>query len=237
MRFPSGPRVRAALYSVGAAAAVILLWFGERLLEPRLGWTLPYLTLAAVLLAAIVAGQLAVGRRQVRPPAPVVEEDEPAPVPLNFTALPAGGVLDPAQGRARVEEELAVAEEYGRPLALLLVGLDVPLGILSADLEDRMAGLEEIVLGAVRAQDVVFQHGRSELLLMLPETRSDLARVVVARIDERARAEVGAVRGALAAPTPAQPLADILGELEEGLDLCRSTGVSFADPARLLQQA
>ena len=158
-------------------------------------------------------------------------------MPLNFTALPAGGVLDPAQGRARVEEELAVAEEYGRPLALLLVGLDVPLGILSADLEDRMAGLEEIVLGAVRAQDVVFQHGRSELLLMLPETRSDLARVVVARIDERARAEVGAVRGALAAPTPAQPLADILGELEEGLDLCRSTGVSFADPARLLQQA
>ena len=237
MRFPSGPRVRAALYSVGAAAAVILLWFGERLLEPRLGWTLPYLTLAAVLLAAILAGQLAVGRRQVRPPAPVVEEDEPAPVPLNFTALPAGGVLDPAQGRARVEEELAVADEYGRPLALLLVGLDVPLGILSADLEDRMAGLEEIVLGAVRAQDVVFQHGRSELLLMLPETRSDLARVVVARIDERARAEVGAVRGALAAPTPAQPLADILGELEEGLDLCRSTGVSFADPARLLQQA
>jgi len=237
MRFPSGPRVRAALYSVGAAAAVILLWFGERLLEPRLGWTLPYLTLAAVLLAAILAGQLAVGRRQVRPPAPVVEEEEPAPVPLNFTALPAGGVLDPAQGRARVEEELAVAEEYGRPLALLLVGLDVPLGILSADLEDRMAGLEEIVLGAVRAQDVVFQHGRSELLLMLPETRSDLARVVVARIDERARAEVGAVRGALAAPTPAQPLADILGELEEGLDLCRSTGVSFADPARLLQQA
>jgi len=237
MRFPSGPRVRAALYSVGAAAAVILLWFGERLLEPRLGWTLPYLTLAAVLLAAILAGQLAVGRRQVRPPAPVVEEEEPAPVPLNFTALPAGGVLDPAQGRARVEEELAVADEYGRPLALLLVGLDVPLGILSADLEDRMAGLEEIVLGAVRAQDVVFQHGRSELLLMLPETRSDLARVVVARIDERARAEVGAVRGALAAPTPAQPLADILGELEEGLDLCRSTGVSFADPARLLQQA
>ena len=237
MRFPSGPRVRAALYSVGTAAAVILLWFGERLLEPRLGWTLPYLTLAAVLLAAILAGQLAVGRRQVRPPAPVLEEEEPAPVPLNFTALPAGGVLDPAQGRARVEEELAVAEEYGRPLALLLVGLDVPLGILSADLEDRMAGLEEIVLGAVRAQDVVFQHGRSELLLMLPETRSDLARVVVARIDERARAEVGAVRGALAAPTPAQPLADILGELEEGLDLCRSTGVSFADPARLLQQA
>jgi len=237
MRFPSGPRVRAALYSVGAAAAVILLWFGERLLEPRLGWTLPYLTLAAVLLAAILAGQLAVGRRQVRPPAPVLEEEEPAPVPLNFTALPAGGVLDPAQGRARVEEELAVADEYGRPLALLLVGLDVPLGILSADLEDRMAGLEEIVLGAVRAQDVVFQHGRSELLLMLPETRSDLARVVVARIDERARAEVGAVRGALAAPTPAQPLADILGELEEGLDLCRSTGVSFADPARLLQQA
>ena len=237
MRFPSGPRVRAALYSVGTAAAVILLWFGERLLEPRLGWTLPYLTLAAVLLAAILAGQLAVGRRQVRPPAPVLEEEEPAPVPLNFTALPAGGVLDPAQGRARVEEELAVADEYGRPLALLLVGLDVPLGILSADLEDRMAGLEEIVLGAVRAQDVVFQHGRSELLLMLPETRSDLARVVVARIDERARAEVGAVRGALAAPTPAQPLADILGELEEGLDLCRSTGVSFADPARLLQQA
>ncbi|HTC81450.1 MAG TPA: hypothetical protein VK848_07955, partial [Acidimicrobiia bacterium] len=155
--------MRAALYSVGTAAAVILLWFGERLLEPRLGWTLPYLTLAAVLLAAILAGQLAVGRRQVRPPAPVLEEEEPAPVPLNFTALPAGGVLDPAQGRARVEEELAVAEEYGRPLALLLVGLDVPLGILSADLEDRMAGLEEIVLGAVRAQDVVFQHGRSEL--------------------------------------------------------------------------
>jgi hypothetical protein len=72
---------------------------------------------------------------------------------------------------------------------------------------------------------------------MLPETRPDLARVVVARIDERARAEVGTVRGALAAPAPGQQLEDILGELEEALDLCRSTGVTFADPARLLQQA
>jgi hypothetical protein len=158
-------------------------------------------------------------------------------VPLNFTALPAGGVLDPAQGLARVEEELAVAEEYARPLALLLIGLDVPLGILAADLEDLMAGLEEIVLGAVRAQDVVFQRGKSELLLLLPETRSDFARVVVTRIDERARAEVGTVRGALAAPAAGQPLEDILSELEEALDLCRSTGVTFADPARLLQQA
>jgi hypothetical protein len=228
-------RLRVGLYSIAAAACVLLAELGAHFFANQ---SLPLaivLAIAPVLLAGLLAGLFAAGRRHVRPPTPVAEE--PAPVPLNFTALPPGGVLDPALGRARVEEELAVAEEYGRPLALLLVGLDVPLGILSADLEDLMAGLEEIVLGAVRAQDVVFQQGRSELLLMLPETRPDLARVVVARIDERARAEVGTARGALAAPMPGQRLADIVEELEEALDYCRSTGISFADPARLLQQA
>jgi len=41
----------------------------------------------------------------------------------------------------------------------------------------------------------------------------------------------------LAAPAPGQQLADIVEELEEALDYCRSTGISFADPDRLLQQA
>ena len=228
-------RLRIALYSIAAADCVLLAELGAFSFANQSLVLAVALAIAPVLLAGLLAGLFAGGRRHVRPPAPVAEE--PAPVPLNFTALPPGGVLDPALGRARVEEELAVAQEYGRPLALLLVGLDVPLGILSADLEDLMAGLEEIVLGAVRAQDVVFQQGRSELLLMLPETRPDLARVVVARIDERARAEVGSVRGALAAPAPGQQLADIVEELEEALDYCRSTGISFADPDRLLQQA
>lgn len=221
--------LRAAAFSLATAAVAILVLLGGPLLKLPGEVTLVILVVTSAAMVAL--SQLGRGRREV--PAPV-EAGEPAPVPLNFTALPPGGILDPARGRERVEEELAVAEEYGRPLALLLVGLDVPLGILAADLEDRMAGLEEIALGALRAQDVVFAQGKSELLVMLPETRPGLARVVVARIDQRARAEVGGVRGALAAPAPGQPLADILIELEEALDLCRSTGLPFADPARLL---
>jgi len=223
--------LRAGAYSLGTAlVATVVLLTGPLLKVPG-EVTLVILVVASA--AAVALSQLGQRRREVSPP---VEAVEAAPTPLNFTALPPGGILDPARGRQRVEEELAVAEEYGRPLALLLVGLDVPLGILAADLEDRMAGLEEVVVGAVRAQDVIFPHGRAELLVMLPETRADLARVVVARIDQRARGEVGGVRGALAAPSaPGQPLGDILVELEEALDLCRSTGLHFADPARLLQ--
>lgn len=222
--------LRAGAFSVGTAlVATLVLLIGPLLKVPG---EVTLVILVVVSAAMVALSQLGQRRRLVQPPLEIVEA---APIPLNFTALPPGGILDPARGRERVEEELAVAEEYGRPLALLLVGLDVPLGILVADLEDRMAGLEEIVLGALRAQDVVFPHGKAELLVLLPETRRDLARVVVARIDQRTKAEVGGVRGALAAPTPGQPLADILVELEEALDLCRNTGLPFADPARLLQ--
>ncbi|TMD89358.1 MAG: hypothetical protein E6I73_10715 [Chloroflexi bacterium] len=230
MRLFGNGWLRAGAFSLGTAAVAIVVLLAGPLLKLPGEVTLVILVVACSAIAAL--SQLG-GRKQVRPP---IEAVEAAPVPLNFTALPPGGILEPVRGRERVEEELAVAEEYGRPLALLLVGLDVPLGILAADLEDRMAGLEEVVLGAVRAQDVVFQHGNAELLVMLPETRPDLARVVVARIDQRARAEVGGVRGALAAPAHGQALGEILVELEEALDLCRSTGLPFADPARLLQR-
>jgi hypothetical protein len=191
----------------------------------------------AAITAALVSAQLAVVPRLPAPggPAAGAGTEEAPGVPLNFTALPAGGVIDRAEGMARVEEELAIAAEYARPLALLLIGLEVELGTRAEDLEDRMSGLEEVVAGAVRAQDAVFQLGRSELMLMLPETRPEVARVVMARIQQRTRMGVGEVRAALAPPAAGRGLEELLDELEAALELCRSTGVDFADPAKMLQ--
>jgi hypothetical protein len=193
--------------------------------------------IAAAIAAALVSAQLAVLPRPAAPgPATAQAGTEQAPlVPLNFTALPAGGVIARTEGMARVEEELAIAAEYARPLALLLVGLDVPLGTRTDELEDRMSGLEEVVAGAIRAQDVAFQLGRSEVFLMLPETRPEVARVVFARIQQRTRTGLGEVRAALAPPAAGRGLAELLEELEEALELCRSTSVDFADPATMLQ--
>jgi hypothetical protein len=214
------------------AAAVFATWYlGLSPLAVVAGGVL------AAILAALVSAQLAVSPRPraSEAPSPGAGAEPAEGAPLNFTALPAGGVIDRTEGMARVEEELAISAEYARPFALLLVGLDVPLGTRADDLEDRMSGLEEVVGGAVRAQDVVFQLGRSELILMLPETRPEVARVVAARIQQRTRTGVGEVRAALAPPAAGRGLEELLEELEEALELCRSTGVDFADPARMLQ--
>jgi hypothetical protein len=193
------------------AAAVLAGWY--------LGLT-PVAVAASGVVAAIAAALLSAQLAVVAsPPAPDPSTErpaaEPAPlVPLNFTALPMGGVIDRTDGMARVEEELAIAAEYARPLALLLIGLEVQLGTRADDLEDRMSGLQEVVGGAVRGQDVAFQLGRSEIFLMLPETRPEVARVVVVRIQERTRIGLGEVRAALAPPASGRGLDELLEELD-----------------------
>lgn len=145
--------------------------------------------------------------------------------------MPPGGIQDRQVGMRRLEEELALAQEYGRPLGLVMLGLDASTG--SPDLEDTMLGLEEIAFGAMRTTDIAFKSGPTELVLLLPETATEAARGVVTRIQERT-AMLGTVRAALAWSDGAESAAAAIEELECGLELCRLSGRLTADPFHLL---
>ena len=150
---------------------------------------------------------------------------------LSFGAMPPGGLQSREEGLRRLEEELALAQEYGRPLGLVMLGLDASTG--SPDLEDQMLGLEEVAFGAMRTNDVVFKSGPTELVVLLPETATEAARAVVRRIQSRSLG-VGTVRAALAWADGVENAASALEELESGLELCRLSGRLTADPFHLL---
>ena len=150
---------------------------------------------------------------------------------LSFEAMPPGGIQTREDGIRRLEEELALAQEYGRPLGLVILGLDASTG--SPDLEDQMIGLEEVAFGAMRTNDIVFKSGPTELVVLLPETATEAARAVVQRIQTRS-VGVGTVRAALAWADGAENAAAALEELESGLELCRLSGRLTADPYHLL---
>jgi hypothetical protein len=186
-------------------------------------------------LAATVAALVALfllERFDTRPaPQPVDAPSTGGETLLSFGAMPPGGIQSREEGMRRLEEELALAQEYGRPLGLVMLGLDASTG--SPDLEDQMIGLEEVAFGAMRTNDIVFKSGPTELVLLLPETATEAARTVVRRIQTRSLA-VGTVRAALAWADGAENAAAALEELESGLELCRLSGRLTADPFHLL---
>lgn len=188
----------------------------------------PALTAAVASLVALVL----LGRLESRPPT-----GAPSAPPtggetlLSFGAMPPGGIQTREDGIRRLEEELALAQEYGRPLGLVMLGLDASTG--SPDLEDQMIGLEEVAFGALRTNDIVFKSGPTELVVLLPETATEAARAVVRRIQNRS-VGVGTVRAALAWADGVENAAAAVEELESGLELCRLSGRLTADPFHLL---
>jgi diguanylate cyclase (GGDEF)-like protein/PAS domain S-box-containing protein len=100
--------------------------------------------------------------------------------------------IDPLTGLAnrrvlfdRLDEEFARARRYGKPLALLLIDLDLFKHV--NDTHGHLTG--DAVLGATgkalialkRPADLIARYGGEELVMLLPETDPDGARSVAAR--------------------------------------------------------
>jgi len=219
-------RVVAAIVAGLVVLATGLLLSPGHHLEPSVWGPSLAASLAALLALVLV--------RNAGPAAPPVSGSTPAAgaeTLLSFGAMPPGGIQTREAGLHRLEEELALAHEYGRPLGLVMLGLDASTG--SPDLEDHMIGLEEVCFGAMRNNDVVFEAGPSELVLLLPETATEAARSVVRRIQVRSLG-VGTVRATLAWADGVENAAAAMEELESGLELCRLSGRLTADPFHLL---
>ena len=191
--------------------------------------------LATVLCAAAAFAGLGLQLGSRRDSPPPAEASTPGPVAayaLSFSAAPPGGLMPTAEAMIRVDEELRLAAEYGRPLCIGLFGLDAGA---EADLDDAMEAVRQLTAGAVRRPDIVADRGRAEILLLLVETSLTSGWVVAERIQRRVSAAgVGTLRAVLITPAADANLRDVLEELDGGLDTCRQTGLIFADPARLL---
>ena len=92
------------------------------------------------------------------------------------------GTLKPQWARTRLEEEVARAVQFGRPLALLLLQLEPVPGSLQGDVQaqrrQRIAALQALVrMGRSRTQppSVVSHLGSNQVLVMLPEHSSQQA--------------------------------------------------------------
>jgi hypothetical protein len=153
-------------------------------------------------------------------------------VALSFTSVPNGGLLPTADAMIRFDEELRLAAEFGRPLCVALLGLDLEAGL---DPLDAREALRQLAAGAVRRQDVVTDRGDAELLVLLLETSYAAGWVVAERIHRRvSAAAIGSLRCVLLAPAPEDTVREVLDELDSGLEASRATQVVFADPTRLL---
>lgn len=210
----------AGLGLLAAAAFLFVMWADGFRSPLPLG-----LGAAAAIAAGALTGFLA------RPVTSFVVESRPEA--LSFIAVPTGGLLRPAEAMARVEEELGVAAEYGRPLCLALVGID-PGSV--DDLPDALEGLRQLAAGAVRRADIVTDRGPGEVLLAMPETHIEAAWLVAERIRDRAGGLLGTLRAVVIAPAGHEALRELLAELDGGLEACRAMDLPFADPKQLLAQ-
>ncbi|TMC08576.1 MAG: hypothetical protein E6J41_13175 [Chloroflexi bacterium] len=132
-------------------------------------------------------------------------------------------------GGRRAEWELARAAEYGREVALALVGVDFPAQDADAHLEHAlMRRLDDVILRCVTRFDVLSEYGRHERLLVLPEESAARLASGAAEICELATRAVGRpVRMALAGfPAQGPTLRALLTELEIDLAECRAHGAS-----------
>lgn len=153
-------------------------------------------------------------------------------ISLSFSAAPVGGLLPTADAMIRLEEELRLAAEFGRPLCVGLIGLDPEATIEPIDAREA---LRQLAAGAVRRQDIVTDRGDAEILLLLLETSHSAGWVVAERIHRRVSAAgIGALRCVLLAPAPGDSLREVLEELDSGLQVTRAMKVVFADGNRLL---
>jgi hypothetical protein len=103
------------------------------------------------------------------------------------------------------------------------------------DPEDLLEGVARLLAGGLRRHDVLGVRGPAELLLMLPETEVAFGKAVIDRLRQRA-ARLARLRVAMITPTGQESLREVLVELDSGLGACRSMGIEFADPARLLSK-
>ncbi len=214
--------VGGAALVAGAAVLVILALAGSPAALPPWSWVVAAALLAA---AAAVAGERLGQPRGV----PTVSS---APPHGALGAPSAHGLLPTLDAMLRFEEELSLAHEYGRPLCIALAGIDVTPGL---DIDDAMEGLRQLTDGAVRRQDLITDRDRTSILVMAPETSAAMGWVMAERVLKRAGAAgVGTVRLVLVSAQGRDSLRMLLGELDSGLELCRSTGQLFADPSRLL---
>lgn len=150
----------------------------------------------------------------------------------SFAALPPGGLLRTAEAMARIEDELALAEHYSRPLCLAMLGVEP---VREDEAEDLIEGAARLLAGGLRRHDVLGVRGPAELLLMLPETEVAFGKAVIDRLRERV-AGLARLRVAMITPSGRESLREVLVELDSGLAACRSMGIDFADPARLLSR-
>jgi hypothetical protein len=226
-RLRLGPTLSALLagFTGGLVFASVLL-----LLEsPAVGlryWG-PVAIATLVSLGAAFGSQLIMALQHSTEEGPVREH-----VALSFSAVPVGGLLPTADAMIRLEEELRLAAEFGRPLCVALIGLDPEPTIEPIDAREA---LRQLAAGAVRRQDIVTDRGDAELLVLLLETGHSAGWVVAERIHRRvSTAGIGTLRCVLLAPAPDDSLREVLDELDSGLEVTRSTNVVFADANRLL---
>jgi two-component system cell cycle response regulator len=113
------------------------------------------------------------------------------------------GLLNHRTFQARLDEQLAQAIRYGRPLAVVLADVDHfkkvndthghPAG------DEVLRGVARLLAKQARAADVVARYGGEEFALLLPETDAQGALTVAERIREQAAAAAFATpRGLLA---------------------------------------
>lgn len=101
------------------------------------------------------------------------------------------GCLNHRAFHERLDEEVARARRYGRPLALLVVDIDGfkavndRFGHVAGD--DVLAALGELLRTEARAVDVVGRTGGDEFAVLLPETGGEQAGALAERITKATR--------------------------------------------------
>jgi diguanylate cyclase (GGDEF)-like protein/putative nucleotidyltransferase with HDIG domain len=96
------------------------------------------------------------------------------------------GLFNAEYFRHELEEELARAERYNRPLTVVLGDLDLlrninnTYGHLAGDV--ALKGIADILKSSVRAYDIVSRFGGEEFAILMPETTPDEAHEVSERL-------------------------------------------------------
>jgi GGDEF domain-containing protein len=136
------------------------------------------------------------------------------------------------------DQELARSRRFKRKLALALVGVDPPPpeAVDEGERGRLMAELAAITLDGLRHLDVVGRFDSWEILMVLPETAIDGARVVIGRITTHSAQRLSrAVRvTVMVFPDDGSTIEQLLAELQSALAVCRSAGLTMGDSGLLL---